>query len=161
MPRRFPPRYWSGRQLATFSCITEMGYRSPGQRWTSTSRSQLLTGQNSILFLILRNYLNQENTKRLYAEAAHLLEADDFDYEAAGGWLAGHDAASGISACSAFPATLLDACEAVLSTQASPTGSLELVAETGADVMAGLRLLQSYLDGMRAGRYHGNGASRH
>ena len=113
------------------------------------------------LFLILRNYLNQENTKRLYAEATHLLEADDFDYEAAGGWLAGHDAASGISACSAFPATLLDACEAVLSTQASPTGSLELVAETGADVMAGLRLLQSYLDGMRAGRYHGNGASRH
>ena len=39
------------------------------------------------LFLILRNYLNQENSNRLYAEAAHLLEVDDFDHEAAGGWL--------------------------------------------------------------------------
>ena len=108
----------------------------------------------SDLFLILKNYLNQENTNRLYAEAAHLLEADDFDYEAAGGWLAGHDAASRISACSSEPARLLDACEVVLSTQAEPDGRLELVAETGADVTAGLRLLQSFLAGMRAGRHH-------
>ena len=108
------------------------------------------------LFLILRNYLNQENSNRLYAEAAHLLEVDDFDYEAAGGWLAGHDAASRICACSSDSATLLDACETVLSEQALPTGSLQLVAETGADVMAGLRLLQGFLDGIRAGRYHRN-----
>ena len=110
----------------------------------------------SDLFLILKNYLNRETTNRLYAEAAHLLEANDFDYEVAGGWLAGHDAASRISACGAEPARLLDACEVVLSAQASPNGRLELIAETGADVTSGLRLLQSYLGGMRAGRYHRN-----
>ena len=110
----------------------------------------------SDLFLILKNYLNRENTNRLFAEAAHLLEEDDFDYEAAGGWLAGHDAADRISAGSSEPARLLDACEAVLSEQASPTGRLELVSETGTDVTVGLRLLRGFLDGLRAGRHHLN-----
>lgn len=110
----------------------------------------------SDLFLILKSYLNRENTNRLYAEAAHLLEADDFDYEAAGGWLAGHDAASRIFAGSSEPARLLGACEAVLAEQASPTGRLELVSETGTDVTAGLRLLRGFLDGLRAGRHHFN-----
>ena len=105
----------------------------------------------SDLFLILTNYLNQENTGRLYAEAAHLLEAEDFDYEAAGGWLTGHDAANQISAWSAEPERLLGACEFVLSAQAAPNGRLELIAETGVDVTIGLRLLQSFLDGLRAG----------
>lgn len=108
----------------------------------------------SDLFLILKNYLNRGNTNRLYAEAAHLLEADDFDHEAAGGWLAGHDAADRISAGSSAPGRLLDACEAVLSEQASPTGRLELVSETGTDVTTGLRLLQGFLDGLRAGGRH-------
>ena len=86
------------------------------------------------------------------AFAANLLEADDFDSQKAGGWLAGHDAADQISDCSADPARLLDACEAVLSAQASPTGRLELVSETGTNVTEGLRLLQGFLDGMREGR---------
>jgi predicted nucleotidyltransferase len=39
---------------------------------------------SSDLFLILQNYLNKENTERLYRDAAHLLEAEDFDYDARG-----------------------------------------------------------------------------
>ena len=39
----------------------------------------------SDLVLILKNYLTSENTDRLYAQAQHLLEAEDFEYEAAGG----------------------------------------------------------------------------
>ena len=113
----------------------------------------------SDLFLILKNYLNQENTDRLYVEAAHLLEADDFDYEAAGGWLAGHDAASQICGCSPEPERLFDACEAVLSAQTAPNGHLELIAESGVDVTVGLRLLQEFLRGLRAGHRHGNVSS--
>ena len=91
-----------------------------------------------------------------YAQAAHLLEAEDFDYEAAGGWLAGHDVASQIVACSPEPDRLLDACEAVLSAQAAPDGPLDLIAESGVDVTSGLRLLRAFLDGMRAGRHDRN-----
>ena len=61
-------------------------------------------------FLIVNNYLNKDNTVRLYDEAAHLLEVDDFDYQVAGGWLAGHDAACLIAAHSAEPEVILNAC---------------------------------------------------
>ena len=88
------------------------------------------------LFLILKNYLNQDNTTRLYEEAAHLLQADDFDYEAAGGWLAGHDAASQIRACSAAPERLVTACQNILVIEADPNGRLQLVAESEVDVAA-------------------------
>ncbi|MGA9667118.1 MAG: nucleotidyl transferase AbiEii/AbiGii toxin family protein [Gallionella sp.] len=43
------------------------------------------------LLLILQNYLDAGNHDRLYTDAAHLLERGDFDYEAAGAWLLGHD----------------------------------------------------------------------
>lgn len=112
----------------------------------------------SDLVLILKNYLTPENTERLYAQAAHLLEADDFDFEAAGAWLAGHDAATQIAACSREPERLLDACEGVLRAQAARDGRLELVADAGADVTAGLRLLQGVLDGLRAGRVQAGAA---
>ena len=77
----------------------------------------------SDLLLILKHYLSPENTERLYDEAAHLLETYDFDYEIAGAWLAGNDAASQISACSANPAIVLDACEKILARQTDPNGS--------------------------------------
>ena len=38
------------------------------------------------LFLILSNYFKVEDSNRLYDEACHLLEAEDFDYDAAGAW---------------------------------------------------------------------------
>lgn len=104
------------------------------------------------LFLILRNYLTEENSARLYEEAAHLLEAEDFDYEAAGGWLAGHDAANQIIACSLAPAKLFDKCGQVLSNETDPDGRLDLVADSHVNVTAGLRLLRMFFDGFRSGR---------
>ena len=44
------------------------------------------------LWLLLRNYLDAGNRERLYAEAMHLLEADDYDDDLAGAWLLGFDA---------------------------------------------------------------------
>lgn len=42
--------------------------------------------------LLLKTYLDAGNQERLYSEAAHLLDRDDFDYEVAGAWLLGYDA---------------------------------------------------------------------
>jgi predicted nucleotidyltransferase len=106
----------------------------------------------SDLLLILKHYLSPENTERLYDDAAHLLETDDFNYEIAGAWLAGNDAASQISACSANPAILLDACETILARQTDPDGPLKLVAESETEITLGRRLLQGFLDGVRAHR---------
>ncbi|MGH8191777.1 MAG: nucleotidyl transferase AbiEii/AbiGii toxin family protein [Rhodanobacteraceae bacterium] len=44
------------------------------------------------LWLLLRNYLDAGNRERLYVEAAHLLEARDYDDDLAGAWLMGSDA---------------------------------------------------------------------
>lgn len=44
------------------------------------------------LWLLLRNYLDAGNRERLYGEAAHLLEAQDYDDDLAGAWLLGTDA---------------------------------------------------------------------
>jgi len=106
------------------------------------------------LFLILRSYLAGENSARLYEEAAHLLDAEDFDYEAAGGWLAGHDAANTIIACSPAPARLLDKCGELLANETGPDGHLSLVAESNFDVATALRLLRMFFDGFRSGREH-------
>ncbi len=43
--------------------------------------------------IFLKHYLDAGNQERLATEAAHLLEGHDFDYEQAGAWLLGHDAA--------------------------------------------------------------------
>jgi len=110
-------------------------------------------------FLVLRNYLTEENSARLYEERAHLLEADDFDYEAAGGWLAGHDAASRIIGCSPAPTRLFDKCGQVLSKETDPDGRLGLVAESQLDVTAALRLLRMFFHGFRVGQDHQSVAS--
>ena len=44
------------------------------------------------LWLFLRNYLDAGNRERLYSEAEHLLDADDYDDDVAGAWLLGSDA---------------------------------------------------------------------
>ncbi len=104
----------------------------------------------SDLLLVLKNYLNQENTDRLYDEAPQLLESDDFDYETAGAWLAGRDAAQAIMGTSAEPEPLLNAVRAMLVPEVDPDGPLHLVGESGSDVPATLRLLQGFLDGLFA-----------
>lgn len=44
------------------------------------------------LNFLLRNYLDAGNRERLYSEAAHLLDAEDYDDELAGAWMFGADA---------------------------------------------------------------------
>jgi predicted nucleotidyltransferase len=43
------------------------------------------------LWLILSTYLDAGNRDRVYAEATHLLEADDYDERRAGAWMLGRD----------------------------------------------------------------------
>ncbi len=102
------------------------------------------------LFLILRNYLNGENTKRLYSEAPHLLDADDFDYESAGAWLAGHDARICISQHSNQPDQVVDVVSRILETEANPGGYLKLIGETGSLAGRSFKLLSDFHKGFHS-----------
>ena len=102
----------------------------------------------SDLFLVLANYLNDENAERLYNVGAHLLERDDFDYEAAGAWLAGHDAAHCITNNSKQPRRVLDAVEKILLTEADSNGNLRLAEEAGAKAPTAIKLLGGFRDGI-------------
>jgi predicted nucleotidyltransferase len=102
----------------------------------------------SDLFLILSNYLNDENTKRLYEVGTHLFESEEFDYQVAGAWLAGYDAAERIANNSEQPGRVLDAVEQVLSAEADPNGNLRLVGEAGDEAALALKLLVGLRDGI-------------
>jgi predicted nucleotidyltransferase len=102
----------------------------------------------SDLFLVLGNYLNDENTARLYEVGAHLLDREDFDYEVAGAWLAGYDAVQCIANHSKKPRRVLDAVEDVLLTEADANGNLRLVGEVGAKAPTALKLLGGFRDGI-------------
>lgn len=95
------------------------------------------------LWLVMRYYLDAGNRDRLYAEAAHLLEQDDFDYETAGAWLLGHDmgillAAHEKSKVAAF-----------LEQESDPTGSLALVGDMRARPEKALLLLHAMMNGLK------------
>ena len=102
----------------------------------------------SDLFLVLGNYLNDENTARLYEVGAHLLEREDFDYEVAGAWLAGYDALQCVMNHSEQPRRVLDAVENVLLTEADAKGNLRLVGDVGAKAPTALKLLGGFRDGI-------------
>ena len=103
----------------------------------------------SDLFLILRNYFNVEDLNRLYDEASHLLEAENFDYEAAGAWLAGHDARL-LVAQFENSKKLIDYVESVLTTETNPNGTLRLIGEVGAgEPDLKLQLLEAFLAGFK------------
>ncbi len=102
----------------------------------------------SDLFLVLRNYLNDENTVRLYEVGTHLLEREDFDYEVAGAWLAGYDAVRCVTNHSGQPRRVLDVVENVLLTEADANGNLRLVGEIGARAPTALKLLGGFRDGI-------------
>lgn len=104
----------------------------------------------SDIFLILRNYLNKDNSERLYVDAPQLLDADDFDYEAAGAWLAGHDAAQSIFSTRPAPAVLHERVLEILSGEVDFESPLELVGETGAQAAVAIRLLRGFHDGFYA-----------
>lgn len=102
----------------------------------------------SDLFLVLGNYLNDENTARLYEVGAHLLDREDFDYEVAGAWLAGYDALQCVANHSEQPRRVLGAVESLLLTEADAKGNLRLVGEVGAKAQTALKLLGGFRDGM-------------
>lgn len=89
---------------------------------------------------------------RLYVEAAHLLEADDFDFEVAAAWMAASDAAASIANSSADPARLLGVMREILTAEVNPDGQLHLVGECGVEPSLALRLLRSFTDGLYGGR---------
>jgi predicted nucleotidyltransferase len=106
----------------------------------------------SDLLLVLGNYLSDKAAEeRLYNEAPHLLEAEDFDYQVAGAWLAGRDSAEAITLTSAEPERLLNAVRDILVSEVNPDGPLRLVGESGSPQTA-LRLLKGFLDGLSASR---------
>ncbi len=102
----------------------------------------------SDLFLVLANYLNDENAERLYEVGLHLLESDDFDYEASGAWLAGHDSARCIIGHSKQPRRVLDVVKEILDAEADSDGDLRLVGETGTKAQTTLKLLTGFRDGI-------------
>lgn len=102
------------------------------------------------LFLVLSNYFNVEDPDRLYNEASHLLDAEDFDYDAAGAWLAGHDAGLLVVSCE-NPEKLIDYVESVLTTETDPNGPLRLIGEVGGgEPDRKLQLLEAFLTGFKS-----------
>ena len=93
------------------------------------------------LWLVLRHYLDAGNQDRLYAEAPHLLEQSDFDYEAAGARLLGHDMGK----------LLADAAKAkiaeLLTRECDPDGSLSLVGDMRTEPGKALVLLRAVARG--------------
>jgi predicted nucleotidyltransferase len=93
------------------------------------------------LLLILKNYLDAGNQQRLYDEAAHLLDQNDFDYERAGAWLAGQDAAAAIQTDGAKEMPVYQRISTILTEEVDPDGPLRLIGEVGGRDAENTRLL--------------------
>jgi predicted nucleotidyltransferase len=107
----------------------------------------------SDIMLILRNYLDAGNSERLYEEATQLLEDPGFDYECAGAWLAGKDAADIIKIHSKKANRVEKAVCSILIPEIDPDGPLHLIAELKtSDPERSLKLLTAFLTGFRTGR---------
>ncbi len=92
------------------------------------------------LWFLLRNYLNAGNDARIYSEASHLLQSEDFDVDRACAWLLGADARRVLEHGEA-PDVGLDQICAVLDPEIDPHGPLRLVGEmqaNAADTALGL-----------------------
>jgi predicted nucleotidyltransferase len=76
--------------------------------------------------LILQNYLDTGNSERLYGEAVQLLEDPGFDYEYAGAWLAGKDAADIIKTHSSKANRIEKAVRSILAREMDPDGPFAL-----------------------------------
>jgi predicted nucleotidyltransferase len=93
------------------------------------------------LLLILKNYLDAGNQQRLYDEAAHLLDDGNFDYERAGAWLAGHDAAAILRKDAADQTRLHQMFSTILIKEIDPDGPLRLLGEMAGRDAENIRLL--------------------
>jgi predicted nucleotidyltransferase len=100
-------------------------------------------------FLILESYLEGRNSERLYTDAADFLETDDFDYESAGAWLAGHDAAASLVRTGSSALQIVKAIDAILAAETDPQGKLRLVGDIAGDTQRRLRLTAAYRTGFQ------------
>ena len=96
------------------------------------------------LWLIMRSYLNAGNRDRLYTDAAHLLERDDFDYDGAGAWLLGHDMGQLLTGDSK------DKVSALLARESDPNRSISLVGDMRTDPNTASAMLRALRDGFAA-----------
>ena len=104
--------------------------------WTDRRLSQ--PGKDAYdLAGILRNCLDAGNQGRLYAEAAHLLDTPDFDYELAGAWLLGYDMAQLLPKAAKVPVA------EILVTESDLSGPVELVGDMPIEAPRALALLQN------------------
>ena len=100
------------------------------------------------LMLILQNYLDAGNSERLYEEAAQLLEDPDFDYECAGAWLAGKDAADIIRKHSGKANRIEKAVRSILTPEIDPDGPLRFISELKvSNPERSIKLLSTFLKG--------------
>jgi predicted nucleotidyltransferase len=103
------------------------------------------------LLLILKSYLDAGNQQRLYEEAPHLLEDDNFDYERAGAWLAGHDAAKAMGNDGAEQTRARHMITTILTKESDPEGPLRLIGEVGGRDAENMRfLLAAFLSGFNS-----------
>jgi predicted nucleotidyltransferase len=93
------------------------------------------------LLLILKNYLDAGNQQRLYEEGPHLLEDSNFDYERAGAWLAGRDAAKALQTGAPQQTGTRERVSNILAPEVDPDGPLRLIGELGGRNAENTRLL--------------------
>lgn len=105
----------------------------------------------SDLIMILRHYLETGQSERIYSEASHLLESEDFDLDRAGAWLAGHDAARMIHTHRDETDHLLKLLSEILGREIDPEGPLHLVGQVdGLNANLAVGLLSAYLEGLKS-----------
>lgn len=95
--------------------------------------------------VILRRYLDAGNQERLYTDAEHLLDDPDFDFEAAGAWLLGHDMAQ------LLPVAARPRINELLERESDPAGAINLIGDLPIEADRALGLLQSLRTGFQEG----------
>ena len=96
------------------------------------------------LWVIMRNYLDAGNNDRLHTDGAQLLKRDDFDYEAAGAWLLGHDMARLLTG---GPKTKVSA---LLARESDPKGPMSLIGDMPVDPDKAMAMLSAVSSGFNA-----------
>lgn len=107
--------------------------------------------------LLLKHYLEAGNQERLYTVGSGLLDRPDFDFEAAGAWLLGHDARTMLDE-SASAASSVPYYSGLLHREAAAaTESLLLGDMRSPDPAQDLRLLGSFFGGFTESSRAGSG----
>ena len=91
--------------------------------------------------ITLRNYLDAGNLERLHEQVPQIVDEPNFDYEAAGAWLLGHDMAA------MLPDAAHQRINAILQRETDRNGPVNLVGDMPMDAEIGMNLLQSLAQG--------------